>query len=215
MQRDKIITLLAHHNRIMMFPSITNNSAFFSFKLQSPSFEAVFWQWCLVRLLFCKMQNLWGDQYLSLDSTWFGNQSYWPPHSWNNVAASSPKSSTTTASSMRRGPGEVKNCLYQTFLQLWWLNNFFPFKTFFGIHVKKACVNTEDLQGAWLNLMTNKNALKSVESCLLGDKIRNEEAIRPRAVDFFFPASHTRWAKSKIKLSTYFDSKENKRLFAV
>ena len=105
---------------------------------------------------------------------------------WNNVAALSPKSGTTTASSMRRGPGKVKNCLCQTFLLLWWLNNFFLFKTFFGIHANKASVNTEDLKGAWLNLMTNKNALKSVESCLLGDKIRNE-VIRPRAVVLLSP----------------------------
>ena len=47
---------------------------------------------------------------------------------WNNVAASSPKSGTTTASSMRRGHGGVKNCLYLTFLLFWWLNNSFLFR---------------------------------------------------------------------------------------
>ena len=47
------------------------------------------------------------------------------------------------------------------------------------------------------NCTFNKNALNSIESCLLGDKIRNEQAIRPRACmqSSFFPQSHVRQAK--------------------
>ena len=44
----------------------------------------------------------------------------------------------------------------------------------------------------------NKNALSSVESRLLGDKIRNEEAIRPRAVVLLF--SEPRGASEKVEL---------------
>ena len=55
----------------------------------------------------------------------------------------------------------------------------------------------------------NKNACNSVGSRLLGDKIRNEEAIRSRAVVLL--SSEPRPAderKSKIILLTYCDSKE-------
>ena len=55
----------------------------------------------------------------------------------------------------------------------------------------------------------NKNACNSVGSRLLGDKIRNEEAIRLRAVVLL--SSEPRPAderKSKIILLTYCDSKE-------
>ena len=44
----------------------------------------------------------------------------------------------------------------------------------------------------------NKNALSSVESRLLGDKIRNEEAIRPRAVVLL--SSEPRGASEKVEL---------------
>ena len=44
----------------------------------------------------------------------------------------------------------------------------------------------------------NKNALSSVESRLLGDKIRNEEAIRPRAVVLL--SSEPRGASEKAEL---------------
>ena len=43
----------------------------------------------------------------------------------------------------------------------------------------------------------NKNALSSVESHLLGDNIRNEEAIRPRAVVLL--SSEPRAASEKVK----------------
>ena len=51
----------------------------------------------------------------------------------------------------------------------------------------------------------NKNALSSVESHLLGDNIRNEEAIRPGAVILL---SSKR--KSKMMLSINCDSEENR-----
>ena len=44
----------------------------------------------------------------------------------------------------------------------------------------------------------NKNALSSVESRLLGDKIRNEEAIRPQAV--VLVSSEPRGASEKVEL---------------
>ena len=55
----------------------------------------------------------------------------------------------------------------------------------------------------------NNNALNNVESGLLGDKIRirNNEAIRPRAV-VFFPRATRGERKSKIMFLTYCDSEE-------
>ena len=52
-------------------------------------------------------------------------------------------------------------------------------------------------------------ALRSVESRLVGDKITNEEAIRPQAVVLSSQGlrSASNW-KSKIMLSTYCESKE-------
>ena len=85
-----------------------------------------------------------------------------------------------------KGPWRSKKLPLPNFLTTLVTEQFFSIQNLFGIHAKKASVHTEDLQGAWLNLVTNKNALKSVESCLLGDKIRNEEAIRPRAVVLLF-----------------------------
>ena len=52
------------------------------------------------------------------------------------------------------------------------------------------------LQGACISL-TNKDALSSVESGLLGYKIRNEEAIRPRAVVLL--SLESRAASEKVK----------------
>ena len=92
---------------------------------------------------------------------------------------------------------------------------FFLFKSFFGIHANKASVNTEDLTGAWLNLMTNKNALKSNESCLLGDKIRNEKVIRPRSVVLLSSEPCVRSEKVKSCFRPTVTQKKNKRLFAV
>ena len=51
-------------------------------------------------------------------------------------------------------------------------------------------------QGAFISL-TNKDALSSVESRLLGYKIRSEEAIRPRAVVLL--SSESRAASEKVK----------------
>ena len=51
----------------------------------------------------------------------------------------------------------------------------------------------------------NNNALNNVESGLLGDKMRNNEAIRPRAV-VFFPRATRGERKSKIMFLTYCDS---------
>ena len=133
------------------------------------------------------MQNLWGDQYLPLDSTWFGNQSYWPPHSMEQCCSVISKIRHHNSFINEKGPWKSKKLPLPNLLTTLVTENFFLFKTFFGIHANKASVNTEDLKGAWLNLMTNKNALKSIESCLLGDRIRNEEVIRPRAVVLLSP----------------------------
>ena len=161
------------------------------------------------------MQNLWCNQYLPLDSPWFGNQSYWPPHSMEQCCSVITKIRHHNSFINEKGPDEVKNCLHQTFSLLWWLNNFFLFKTFFRIHANKARINTEDLQGAWLNLMTNKNALKSIESRLLEDKIRNEEVIRPRAVILLSSEPCAGSEKVKSCSRPTMTQKKNKRLFAV
>ena len=57
----------------------------------------------------------------------------------------------------------------------------------------------------------NKNALSSVESRLLGDTIRNEGAIRPRAVVLL--SSEPRGASEKVELCSPPTVTEKKRLF--
>ena len=52
------------------------------------------------------------------------------------------------------------------------------------------------LAGLVQKMRLNKNALSSVESRLLGDTIRNEEAIRPRAVVLL--SSEPRGASEKV-----------------
>ena len=54
------------------------------------------------------------------------------------------------------------------------------------------------LAGLAQKMRLNKNALSSVESRLLGDTIRNEEAIRPRAVVLL--SSEPRGASEKVEL---------------
>ena len=163
------------------------------------------------------MQNLWGDQYLPLDSTWFGNQSYWPPHSMEQCCTLITNIKHHNSFINEKGPRRSKKLPLLNFLTTvfgdWII--FFSLKTFFCIHVNIASVNTEDLQGAWLSLMTNKNALKSSESCLFGDKIRNEEMIRPRAVILVSSELCTGSEKVKSCSSPIVTQRKNKRLFTV
>ena len=56
--------------------------------------------------------------------------------------------------------------------------------------------------------ISNKNALSRCESRLLGDKIRNEEAIRPTSGHPSFVRAMRGERKSKIMLSSNCDSKE-------
>ena len=63
--------------------------------------------------------------------------------------------------------------------------------------------------------MVKQNAVSSVKSRLLGDRIRNEEAIRPRAVVLL--SSEPGAASEKVKLCSRptVTQEKNKRLLAV
>ena len=65
---------------------------------------------------------------------------------------------------------------------------------------RTAQTRVREVRPAYHKLKLNKNALSSVESCLLGGKIRNKEAIRLPAVVLL--SFEPRAASEKVKLGS-------------